>query len=90
MKPSKQILSSKLMCLNSIVIRTKKLATAGNNSVILDRDFLIMSGDFFKIYINASYHLVKLVPNLISRNQEDRFLMVLKQSFRRVYIFETL
>lgn len=49
MKPSKQILSLKLMYLNSLFIRTKKLATAGNNSVVSDRDFLNpCQGIFFK------------------------------------------
>lgn len=32
-----------------------------------------MSGDF-SFYIHASYHLLKLVPDLIPRTQEDRFL----------------
>lgn len=73
MKPSKQILSLKLMYLNSLFIRTKKLATAGNNSVVSDRDFLNPCQGFF-LNPCASYHLLKLVPDLIPRTQEDRFL----------------
>lgn len=84
LKLSNQILSLKLMCLNSLIIRI-----AGNNSVISEGIFESKSGDVsFCVY--APYHLLKLVPDLISRPKKTDFLMVLKQPFRSVCIFETL